>query len=142
MTGQAELDPRFTETLEATIGRWNEIAREGVDHDFGRGSTPIEQGLSAFFGVGEGPNPMMAPLAPEGPYHATILGPALIDTAGGPRCDPDGRVLRPDGSPIPGLLAVGNCAAAPSGEAYWAGGHTIGFIQCAAYLAGRAVAAA
>lgn len=141
VTGQAELAPDFQATLNATIARWNTMARAGVDDDFARGSTPIEQGLSAFFGVGEGPNPMMAPLAAEGPYHATILGPALIDTAGGPRCDPDGRVLRPDGGTIPGLFAVGNCAAAPSGEAYWAGGHTIGFIQCAAYLAGRAVAA-
>jgi predicted oxidoreductase len=118
------------------------MAREGVDRDFGRGSTPIEQGLSAFFGVGTGPNPMMAPLSADGPYHAAILGPALIDTAGGPRCDPHGRVVRPDGTTIHGLFAVGNCAAAPSGEAYWAGGHTIGFIQCAAYLAGRAITAA
>ncbi|GAA4558818.1 FAD-dependent oxidoreductase [Pseudonocardia xishanensis] len=141
LIGQAELDARFGETLAETVERWNAMAAEGVDHDFRRGSTPIEQGLSAFFGVGTGPNPMMAPLASDGPYHATILGPALIDTAGGPRCEPDGQVLRPDGSPITGLFAVGNCAAAPSGEAYWAGGHTIGFIQCAAYLAGRAVTA-
>jgi 3-oxosteroid 1-dehydrogenase len=141
-TGQAELDPGFGDILAATVARWNEMAAEGTDHDFGRGSTPIEQGLSAYFGAGEGPNPMMAPLSPTGPYHATVLGPALIDTAGGPRCEPDGRVVRPDGSVIRGLYAVGNCAAAPSGEAYWAGGHTIGFIQCAAYLAGRSVAAA
>jgi predicted oxidoreductase len=84
---------------------------------------------------------MMAPLAETGPYHATVLGPALIDTAGGPRCDTDGRMLDLNGHPIKGLYAVGNCAAAPSGEAYWAGGHTIGFIQCAAYLAGRAITA-
>ena len=142
LTGHAELDPQFGEVLAATVKRWNEMAGDGVDHDFGRGSTPIEQGLSAFFGVGDGPNPMMAALSPDGPYHASILGPALIDTAGGPRCDPDGRVVRPDGTAIPGLFAVGNCAASPSGEAYWAGGHTIGFIQCAAYLAGRAVAGA
>jgi hypothetical protein len=31
------------------------------------------------------------------------------------------------------------CAATPSGEAYWAGGHTIGFIQCAAYLAAKSI---
>lgn len=141
ITGQARLGDGFVPTLETTLRRWASMSREGVDHDFGRGSTPIEQGLSAFFGVGEGPNPMMAPLSESGPFHATILGPALIDTAGGPRCTPDGRVLRPDGRPIPGLYAVGNCAATPSGEAYWAGGHTIGFIQCAAFLAGRSVAA-
>jgi len=142
ITGQAELDPGFGGTLAATLRRWNDMATEGVDQDFQRGSTPIEQGLSAYFGVGNGPNPMMAPLSSEGPYHATILGPSLIDTAGGPRCDPSGRVQRPDGTTIPGLFAVGNCAATPSGEAYWAGGHTLGFIQCAAYLAGRAVAEA
>ena len=142
ITGQAELDPGFGGTLATTLSRWNDMATEGVDHDFHRGTTPIEQGLSAYFGVGSGPNPMMAPLSSEGPYHATILGPSLIDTAGGPRCDPSGRVQRPDGTTIPGLFAVGNCAATPSGEAYWAGGHTLGFIQCAAYLAGRAVAEA
>ncbi|MEV1292692.1 FAD-dependent oxidoreductase [Pseudonocardia sp. NPDC049635] len=141
LTGQAELDAGFGTALAGTVERWNGMATEGVDHDFGRGSTPIEQGLSAYFGWGDGPNPMMAPLSGNGPYHATVLGPALIDTAGGPRCEPDGQVLRPDGDPIPGLFAVGNCAAAPSGEAYWAGGHTIGLIQCSAYLAGRAVAA-
>jgi 3-oxosteroid 1-dehydrogenase len=137
ITGQAELDTQFGRTLAATIERYNTMARVGVDDDFGRGSTPIEQALSAFFGVGDGPNPMMAPLAADGPYHATILGPALIDTAGGPRVDHNNQVVRPDERSIPGLYAVGNCAATPSGEAYWAGGHTIGFIQCAAYVAAK-----
>ena len=141
VVGPTELDPDFGSTLTATLDRFAELAREGVDHDFGRGSTPIEQGLSSYFGAGDGPNPTMAPLSTEGPYHATVLGPGLIDTCGGPQVDPDGRVLRPDGSPIPGLYAVGNCAAAAFGEAYWAGGHSIGFIQCAAYLAGRHAAA-
>jgi 3-oxosteroid 1-dehydrogenase len=140
-TGHAQLDEHFPDRLQETLNRWNEMAAVGVDDDFGRGSTPIEQGLSAYFGTGTGPNPMMAPLAETGPYHATVLGPALIDTAGGPRCDTDGRMLDLNGHPIKGLYAVGNCAAAPSGEAYWAGGHTIGFIQCAAYLAGRAITA-
>ncbi|MFE5699099.1 FAD-dependent oxidoreductase [Rhodococcus koreensis] len=137
MTGRVELAAEFSGTLAATVERYNTMARRGVDDDFGRGSTPIEQALSAFFGVGEGPNPMMAPLSADGPYHATVLGPALIDTAGGPRVDHNNQVVRPDDQPIPGLYAVGNCAATPSGEAYWAGGHTIGFIQCAAYVAAK-----
>lgn len=137
--GQANLDPAFAVNLAATLERYAEMSRAGTDVDFGRGSTPIEQGLSAYFGVGDGPNPMMAPLADNGPYHATILGPALIDTAGGPRTNKDGQVVRADGSPIAGLYAVGMCAATPSGEAYWAGGHTIGFIQCAAYLAAKSI---
>ena len=140
MTGNAQLADDFGTNLAGTISRYNDFARKGVDEDFGRGSTPIEQALSAFFGVGDGPNPMMRPLCEEGPYHATILGPALIETAGGPRVDANGGVLRRDGSPIGGLYAVGNCAASPSGEAYWAGGHTLGFIQCMAYLAGKHVA--
>jgi succinate dehydrogenase/fumarate reductase flavoprotein subunit len=136
-TGPVELDTDFGTTLTETLDRWAAMAADGVDRDFGRGSTPIEQALSAYFGVGDGPNPMMAPLADHGPYYATILGPALIDTAGGPRVDRNCQVVRPDSTPIPGLYAVGNCAATPSGEAYWAGGHTIGFIQCAAYIAAR-----
>src|SRR5206468_10959358 len=41
-TGGVRLDPAFAETLRATIGRWNEMADEGVDHDFHRGETPIQ----------------------------------------------------------------------------------------------------
>ncbi|MGW8814582.1 FAD-dependent oxidoreductase [Gordonia terrae] len=140
-TGNAELDSSFGPSLEATIAQYNTYAESGVDNEFHRGATAIEQSLSAYFGVGDGKNPTMAPLSRSGPYHATVLGPALIDTAGGPRVTPRGRVLNMAGDPIEGLYAVGNCAATPSGEAYWAGGHTIGFIQCAAYLAAEDITA-
>lgn len=53
----------------------------------------------------------VAEKAASGPCRATVLGPALIDTAGGPRCDPGRRVIRPDGSVIHGLHAVSSSAA-------------------------------
>ena len=62
----------------------------------------------------------------SGPYHAMILAPGTLDTKGGPAIDAHGRVLSVDGGPIPGLYAAGNCAGFPSGQAYWAGGATIG----------------
>jgi 3-oxosteroid 1-dehydrogenase len=131
----------FTENVRQSVSRYNELAESGLDTDFHRGETPIELALAAIFGPGEGPNPTMSPLAPAGPYYATILGPGTLDTKGGPRVDTDGRVLRPDSEPIDGLYGAGNCVASPSGEGYWAGGGTIGPILCYAYLAGKHVAA-
>ena len=93
------------------------------------------------FGPGDGANPTMRRLSETGPYYATLLGPGTLDTKGGPRVDVQGRVLRADGSTIPGLYGAGNCVASPSGEAYWGAGGTIGPIFCFAYLAGRHVAA-
>jgi 3-oxosteroid 1-dehydrogenase len=131
----------FTENVRQSVARYNELAESGLDTDFHRGETPVELALAAIFGPGEGTNPTMSPLAPAGPYYATILGPGTLDTKGGPRVDTDGRVLRPDSEPIDGLYGAGNCVASPSGEGYWAGGGTIGPILCYAYLAGKHVAA-
>ena len=79
----------------------------------------------------------MAPLADEGPYYSVILAPGTLDTKGGPRTDRHGRVLAGSGTPIPGLYAVGNCAASPSGQAYWGGGATLGPIITFSSLAGK-----
>lgn len=135
------LDPAFGANLARTVERFNEGARLGVDHDFHRGETPIEHAIGMMGGLGDGPNPMLRPLAGSGPYHATVLGPGTLDTKGGPRVDVHGRVLRPDGTAIDGLYGAGNCVASPSAEAYWAGGATIGPILCYAYLLGKHVAA-
>lgn len=87
-------------------------------------------------------NPTMAPLSAEGPYYSYILAAGTLDTKGGPRTDRDGRVLSSGGEPIPGLYAVGNCAASPSGKAYWGGGGTLGPIITFAWRAGRHAGAA
>jgi fumarate reductase flavoprotein subunit len=65
----------------------------------------------------------MAPLRP--PYVSTRIKPALFHTQGGLSVDGDARVLRPDGTPIPGLYAGGGAAAGISGRA-GGGGYTSG----------------
>jgi 3-oxosteroid 1-dehydrogenase len=138
LTGSARLADTFVERLRSTIDRFNSFARSGTDDDFGRGQTPIELAGAAMMGESGAANPTMRPFQPDGPYFATILGPGTLDTKGGPRVDVAGRVLRVDGSPIPGLYGAGNAVAAPSGQGYWGGGGTIGPIMCFAFLAGRA----
>jgi hypothetical protein len=132
------LDPEFTDGLKATIDRFNGFADAGVDADFGRGnlsnqhySEPARPNLK---------NNTMAPLRAEGPYYAMILGAATLDTKGGPKIDTKGRVLRPDGQPIPRLYGAGNCIASPAAAAYWGGGSTLGPALVFGYVAGKSVA--
>jgi 3-oxosteroid 1-dehydrogenase len=135
------LAPDFVPSLRATIQRFNTFAASGVDLDFHRGETPAEQD---FF---QGPsrsttgNRTMYPLTLEGPYYCAILGPATLDTCGGPVIGPDARVLRPDGSPIPGLFGAGNCIASPAGQGYWGAGGTLGPAITFGFIAGRTAAA-
>jgi hypothetical protein len=165
-TGGIRLAPDFTEHLLASVDRFNALAVSGRDVDFGRGASQIERhmhrlavnaarlgtdsGMAAMVtprGTGwaipiepddpSGGNPTMAPLATTGPYYAALLVAGTLDTKGGPRVDPHGRVLRTDGSHISGLYAVGNCAGSPTGQAYWGAGGTLGPMITLAFLAGR-----
>lgn len=82
-TGGFTLDPSFVAGLTATVKRFNAMAREGVDLDFHRGETPIEQAWAG------SPRPgavsaSMYPLTPDGPYHCVILGPGALDTKAAP----------------------------------------------------------
>ncbi len=120
------LTPDFAATLAETIAAFDADARNGVDRAFGRGRSPIEIFRNGPPRPGHEGNPALHPFEEVGPYHAMILAPGTLDTKGGPAIDPRGRVLAVDGSPIPGLYAAGNCAGFPSGQAYWAGGATIG----------------
>jgi len=84
------------------------------------------------------PNGLMFPLAEQGPYYATILAPGTLDTKGGPRVNTAGQVLGADEQPVPGLYAVGNASAAPTGQGYISGGMTFGPIITFGYLAAHA----
>lgn len=130
-----KLAPDFLANLNATVARYNGFAETGVDLDFHRGEAPIQpawQGPSR-----NGPNRTMYPLAASGPYYAILLGAATLDTCGGPRIDPSGRVLREDGTPIPGLYGAGNAVASPAGHGYWGAGGTIGPALVFGFLAGQ-----
>jgi len=113
------------------------MAAEGVDRDFHRGETVVE--IEGFGGpVADEPgrrNPVMWPIAAEGPYYAALVAGGTLDTKGGPKVTPDGEVVDDLDHPIRGLFGVGNCVAASQARAYWAGGGTLGPIIGLAYRA-------
>ncbi|MFZ2175605.1 MAG: FAD-dependent oxidoreductase [Rhodococcus sp. (in: high G+C Gram-positive bacteria)] len=140
-TGGARLSGDFRSNLAATIARFNMSACAGVDAEHGRGTEPIEVFFTGEPRAGGGPNPVMAPLSAQGPFHAVLVGLGTLDTKGGPRTTVDGQVLGVGGVPVDGLYAVGNCAASPSNDGYWAAGATIGPALAFGYGAGRHLAA-
>jgi succinate dehydrogenase/fumarate reductase flavoprotein subunit len=139
---RAVLAEDFVDVLRRTVKRYGALAVAGVDEDFGRGETPLEQGVAEMFQMPARPNPTMRPLSASGPYFGTVLVPGTLDTKGGPRADVHGRILRADGSVIEGLYGAGNCVASPTGQGYAAAGGTLGPIITFAWLAGRHLAGA
>jgi succinate dehydrogenase/fumarate reductase flavoprotein subunit len=118
------------ETLEATVGRFNDGAARGEDPDFGRGTYPYDRFIGEI-GALDG-----------GPYYALRVLPGCLSTKGGPRTDADGRVLGvEDGSVLPGLYAAGNAAASAFGLAYPGAGGTLGPALVFGFRAGDAAAA-
>ncbi|MCB8874626.1 FAD-dependent oxidoreductase [Acidisoma silvae] len=106
--------------LEATVTRYNGFAASGRDADFGRAATgPVG----------------MAPIS-RGPFVALPFTRAFMSTKGGPRTDATGRVLRPDGSSIPGLFCAGVAMANPIGTRAVGAGTTIGPNMLWGYVCG------
>jgi 3-oxosteroid 1-dehydrogenase len=141
-TGNVRLSDDFLPTLQATIQRWNEMARNGVDEDFGRGAREVE--ITVFGGpladeAQERKNPVMHPISDAGPYYATLLTGGTLDTKGGPKINPSAQVVNDLDRPIPGLYGVGNCVGSASARAYWAGGGTLGPMLAFAYRAAEAI---
>ncbi len=91
------------ENFIASVARYNEMCKAGVDSDFGRASEvlfPVE----------------------EGPFYAvqttTTIGSTMV-TMGGLLTDGDQNVLDQDMEPIPGLYASGNCCGRRFGQEYF-----------------------
>jgi 3-oxosteroid 1-dehydrogenase len=125
--------------LERTIARWNELCAEGHDPDFGRGDSVFD----CWWGDPHRKGQRDATLGPleRGPYYAFEIHSGCLGTKGGPRVDPDGRVLNLDGDPINGLYAAGNVMGSPFGMTYGGPGGTIGPAMVYGYLSGRHAAA-
>ena len=68
--------------------------------------------------------------------------PGDLGTKGGLRTDERARVLRADGSPIPGLYAAGNASASVMGHSYAGAGATIGPAMTFGYIAALDLAGA
>jgi succinate dehydrogenase/fumarate reductase flavoprotein subunit len=134
--------------LERTVERYNGFCETGVDADFQRGASPydvyIVKELPAFFGrpaVTGNPNPCLIPIS-QGPFYAAKVGLGDLGSKGGLKTDANSRVLRTDGSVIPGLYAAGDTMAAASGEHYPAPGTPIGSCMVFSYLAAMDMASA
>jgi hypothetical protein len=137
--GNLKLAPDFAANLVRSVKRFNEFARAGKDLDFHRGERPVEllfNGPAAASPTA--PNPTMYPIAETGPFYAALMTGGNLDTKGGPKTAPDGKVLDVGDQPIAGLYGVGNCVASASARAYWAGGATLGPILAFSYLAAKA----
>lgn len=120
-----------SDALEATISRFNEMARVGKDEDFHRGESLVDRYYSD---MAVEPNPSLAPLE-KAPYYALPLFAADIGTNGGILTDEFGRALTENGAPMPGLYAAGNCSASVMGRSYPAAGGTLGPAMTFGYVA-------
>ena len=100
--------------LVKTVTRFNEFAAAGRDEEFGRGDSAYDR----YYGDPRvRPNPNLAPLA-RPPFYAAKIVPGDLGTKGGLRTDARARVLRDDGTAIPGLYAAGNASASVMGHSY------------------------
>jgi succinate dehydrogenase/fumarate reductase flavoprotein subunit len=121
--------------LRKTADRFNQFARQGRDEDFGRGDSTYDR----YYGDPSFPNPNLTEVS-KPPFYAFALTPGDLGTKGGVMTDVDARVLREDGSPIPGLYAAGNVAASVMGTKYAGPGATLGPAMTFAYIAARHIA--
>jgi 3-oxosteroid 1-dehydrogenase len=129
LAASAGIDPQG---LEATVAAMNEYARTGKDLEHGRGDSQYDR---YYADPRIKPNPCLAPIV-EPPFYAMRIDPGDFGTHGGLVTDTDARVLRADGSAIPGLYAVGNNAAAVL-PTYPGPGSTLGPAMTFAWQAAR-----
>ena len=123
------------EALRATVDRFNGFAEAGVDEDFHRGESAYDKYYSD---PTVKPNPSLHTID-EGPFYAVKIVPGDLGTKGGLVTDERARVVRPDGSVIPGLYAAGNTSSAVMGHTYAGPGATIGPAMTFGYLAAETI---
>lgn len=115
---QCGLDP---DALAQTLVRYNEMAANGVDEDFGRTAE-------------------LAPLDTP-PYYGCKGVGATSDTAGGLTINTDAEVLNWDDEPIPGLYAAGSTTGGWRGDTYPGCGTSISMACIFGRHAGKNAAA-
>lgn len=110
-------------TLKATVERWNAMVDKGVDEDFHRGERKYDQWLGdprrddQFRTLGK---------IEKAPFYAVDCVPGDVSTYGGVITDVNSRVIKADGTPIPGLYACGVSTASPMGKVYPGAGASVG----------------
>lgn len=122
--------------LEATVHAFNVGAVKGEDPEFGRGTTSFNRYLAD---PENKPNPCVAPVE-KGPFFAVKLIMGDLGTFDGIRTSVVGEVLKRDGTPIPGLYAVGNDRASVMGGNYPGAGITHGPNMTFGFVTGNHIA--
>jgi len=120
--GLAEMFGVPPRTLAATLAETSEMAA-------GRRADPFGRDFQG--------KPVLEP-----PFYAVCVTGALFHTQGGLEIDPDARVLRRDGSPLPNLLAGGGAARGLSGpdcDGYLSGGGLLSAVTLG-HIAGETAA--
>jgi 3-oxosteroid 1-dehydrogenase len=114
------------------VDRFNGFARDGKDHDFGRGDSAYDN----YYGDPTLPQPTMD-VIDTAPFYAARIQAGDLGTKGGLVYNANGQVLRADGTVIDGLYATGNTSAAVMGNDYAGAGATIGPAMVFGYIGAR-----
>jgi 3-oxosteroid 1-dehydrogenase len=125
-----EIDPA---TLSATVKRFNAFVAKNKDADFHRGERAYDRWLGD---PCHRPSETLGPIE-KPPFYALPVYPGDVGTYGGVVTDARARVLREDGSAIPGLYATATSTASVMGRAYPGAGSSIGPGFVWGYVAAR-----
>lgn len=96
--------------LRASVTRFNEFARDGVDRDFHRGEKKWRQAKNEAILGGNAQNHALGSLE-KPPFYGVRLFPSAFVPSGGIRTNHHAQVLDTRGSPIAKLYGIGNVAA-------------------------------
>lgn len=112
-------------TLQATVDRYNELCKKGTDEDFGKA-----------------PQWMVPVVNP--PFYGIHRHVRVSAICSGVDVDANNQCLTPEGTPIEGLYAIGNCAGHFYGGVDYpltVYGLSLGRCYTAGYMCGKYVAA-
>jgi 3-oxosteroid 1-dehydrogenase len=129
---QMQVDPT---TLKSTVERFNAFVANNRDEDFHRGDRAYDRWLGDFT---HKPSETLGAIE-RGPFYAVEIYPGDVGTYGGVVTDADARVLKEDGSVIPGLYATGVSTASVMGRKYPGAGCSVGPAFVWAYVAANHV---
>ena len=116
---QIDIDPA---ALKGTVDRWNGFVAQGHDEDFHRGDRAYDRWLGDPY---HKPNETLGAID-KPPFFAIPIYPGDVSTYGGVVTDTHARVLKQDGSVIPGLYATGVSTASVMGRIYPGAGGSVG----------------
>lgn len=125
-----KIDPA---ALRATVDRFNGFVAKDHDDDFQRGARAYDRFLGDPY---HKPNASLGTIN-KGPFYAIPVLPGDVGTYGGVVTDDKARVLREDGSVIPGLYATGISTASVMGRVYPGAGASVGPSFVWGYIAAK-----